>query len=444
MTPTKRILGIMIQKQDIVFLSFWSVLLFSLYWPALGWDLFWDDSKFIFENPAILGNNPFLFWLRGQSQTKAWPLAYTFLWLLHKLFGDQYFQYRFLSLLFHFFNGVLAWKISSAMGSKMGKFSALIVWLHPLNVETVSWIIQITKILSGTFLLIWFLHAQKKDSPSVRGLSLLASMLCQGYSYFLCFLEVSLWKEKMGLIRAFLLSIPFIALFAYGAFLVAAGTFLPMGEKTMGQRYLKPSTNIVSSQTKEQIQKEETFFSTSNAEIWNQSTKSAYIYFLSFFKNQSPDEELNTKDFWVKKISLVGNTSFFYTFSFFIPFFNRSMYPKNFFTFIPEQIYFYFGLIFLIALIIILVRGDILRRTLLLCFLPISGLFYVPYMKITWVADRFLYVCILFASILVVTALKEKSNTKRIFLWAWIIGMTYRTYTYLPYMLELPFPANPF
>lgn len=135
----------------LITLSF--IILFFLYLPSFEAIPFWDDLAFIFgENGAVAKiNNPFLYWSDSSGVTKAWPLSYSILWILFKIFGHKYFMYQYVALLVHGVNAIIVERLFRREDIPYPIFGALIFLFHPLHVETLSWTIQLNTTLAFTF-----------------------------------------------------------------------------------------------------------------------------------------------------------------------------------------------------------------------------------------------------------------------------------------------------
>jgi hypothetical protein len=136
---------------------FFAFIIFSvaIYFPSLLGDPFWDDWVFIFKSVSGQMHTPSpLAFFPGGKYAKSWPLFFTFLWVMLKVFKDHYIYYHWVNLIFHGINGYLCWKMLEKIKVKNAFLIALIYIAHPLQLFTVSWIIQIKTILSTFFFLI--------------------------------------------------------------------------------------------------------------------------------------------------------------------------------------------------------------------------------------------------------------------------------------------------
>lgn len=119
----------------------------------------WDDFVFIFENDQITKNgNPFIFFNPFIKDHRAWPLGYTFFWFIYKAFGENWILYKLLNIILHFINTILIFNLLRVNRYKYALAVTTLFAIHPLHIETVSWIFQFNTMISTTFLLIAFIY----------------------------------------------------------------------------------------------------------------------------------------------------------------------------------------------------------------------------------------------------------------------------------------------
>jgi hypothetical protein len=135
----------------------------------LNLNFFWDDERFIFMNPTFLQAPSWLsFWNFKSDFYKSWPLGYSIFWFLVKTFPSQGFIfYKSINILVHSLNSYLVFRILKKFQFRFSLYLALIFLIHPLHVETVSWVFQLLTLASFSFFLIsfeFFINfVQKKD-----------------------------------------------------------------------------------------------------------------------------------------------------------------------------------------------------------------------------------------------------------------------------------------
>jgi len=132
---------------------------FMIYSTAfLNLNFFWDDERFIFMNPTFLQAPSWLsFWNFKSDFYKSWPLGYSIFWFLVKGFPNQGFVfYKSINILVHALNGFLIFRILKKFHFRFSLYLALIFLIHPLHVETVSWVFQLLTLASFSFFLLSF------------------------------------------------------------------------------------------------------------------------------------------------------------------------------------------------------------------------------------------------------------------------------------------------
>lgn len=189
------------QKEILIFLSF-ITLAFIVFYPSfLNQNFFWDDERFIFLNPELLqAPTWYSFWSNKSAFYKSWPLGYSFFWLLLKYSHFNTFNfYKSLNIIFHGFNGYLVYHIIKKFNCPKAYWLALIFLIHPLQVETVSWIFQLLTILAFSFFLMSFLFLMKFSSSN-NIVFLVFSVI---------FFVFSLWTKSIVLFSPFLFILTF-------------------------------------------------------------------------------------------------------------------------------------------------------------------------------------------------------------------------------------------
>ncbi|MDE2667810.1 MAG: tetratricopeptide repeat protein [Acidobacteriota bacterium] len=150
------------------------------YLPAMLWGgLIWDDFIW-FQSPAVLewsGLGAIWSWPSSIEQEKHyWPLTYTTFWLEHKIWGLEPTGYHVVNVLLHLLNSLLLWRLLLRLVVPGAWVVAAVFVAHPLNVESVAWIIERKDVLSGLFYLlavIVWLRFLEQPRPWRYGLALL-------------------------------------------------------------------------------------------------------------------------------------------------------------------------------------------------------------------------------------------------------------------------------
>ena len=153
-----------------------ALLAIAVYLPALAGGFVWDDWIFVTEPLIRRWDGIVSIWfspaeLKGERHY--WPLVYTSFWIEHKLWGFRAAGYHAVNLLLHAANVLLVWRLLLRLRVRGAWLAAAVFAVHPIHVESVAWIIERKDLLSGLFYLltvhVWLRHV---DAPTARRLSL--------------------------------------------------------------------------------------------------------------------------------------------------------------------------------------------------------------------------------------------------------------------------------
>ena len=142
------------------------------YLPAMLWGgLIWDDFIW-FQSPAVLewpGLGAIWSWPSSiENEKHYWPLTYTTFWLEHKIWGLEPAGYHVVNVLLHLLNSLLLWRLLLRLAVPGAWVVAAVFVAHPLNVESVAWIIERKDMLSGLFyltaVLVWLRYLEQPRS----------------------------------------------------------------------------------------------------------------------------------------------------------------------------------------------------------------------------------------------------------------------------------------
>ena len=150
------------------------------YLPALFAGFVWDTVALIPDEPVLhVPSGLFSIWFSPadiSNEGHYWPLTYTTFWLEHMLWGSNPAGYHAVNLLLHFVNASLLWRLMRRLAVPGAFAIAVIFAIHPLQVESVTWVIERKGLLSGLFSLgavLTYLRFQEKPRPRSYGLALL-------------------------------------------------------------------------------------------------------------------------------------------------------------------------------------------------------------------------------------------------------------------------------
>lgn len=113
-----------------------------LYLPSYSAGFIWDDDAMVTENPLIKASDGlWRLWFSTEAPDY-FPLVSTLLWTEWRLFGNNPAGYHIVQALLHGGAAVLLWRVLERLRVPGAWWAALIFAVHPVNVETVSWITE--------------------------------------------------------------------------------------------------------------------------------------------------------------------------------------------------------------------------------------------------------------------------------------------------------------
>lgn len=385
----------------------------------------WDDYVFIFENEQITkNNNPFVFFNPFANDHRAWPLGYTFFWFMYKVLGTNWVLYKLLNIIIHLINTLLILKILKKENIQHPFVISLIFAIHPLHIETVSWIFQFNTMTSMTFLLLSFrFWKNNHDGLSKKNYFICLfffslSLMTKSYAIFV---PLYFWSTlNNGLTSKLKLITPFLLVSILAGISTIRGVTSSAIEHEKQVSYQIDTANYSDNSKKKKLTSlkviDADINQSNNTEVENiinqENVEDSVIEVLE--KKPVLKVEINTnkivetvKNNWtsilLERYMRVSNNFGFY-FSSFFTFNDRYLFQppflQNNFTAKVFNLFAFTSLIIAIALITKkhterLYNARNYMVLLLALFLPISGIVYIPFMKYSPVADHWFYLAIL-------------------------------------------------
>jgi protein O-mannosyl-transferase len=138
------------------------LIVLLLYSRLASFDFIWDDDKHIQANPH-LGTAQGLteIWLKPGATSQYYPLTFTVFWAMNRMFGLNPSMFHLLNMLLHATNAVLIFIILRRLKFAAAFWAALIFAIHPVQVETVVWALELKNLLSTCFYLLAFLFYER-------------------------------------------------------------------------------------------------------------------------------------------------------------------------------------------------------------------------------------------------------------------------------------------
>lgn len=173
------------------------IICLLVYLPALNCDFInYDDNVFVTNNPAIrILDMEFLKWAFTTSYQGWWmPLVWVSFAIDYHFWGLNPFGFHLTNILLHAVNVGLVvlisdrvlrlsgFKVGSTNGENLGwghcaifLLAGLLWGLHPINVESVAWVVERKNVLNGIFslscILFYLIYLEKKDLAGERGVA---------------------------------------------------------------------------------------------------------------------------------------------------------------------------------------------------------------------------------------------------------------------------------
>jgi tetratricopeptide (TPR) repeat protein len=195
---------------------------FLIYIPAIRGGFVWDDAVFLTNNRLIKADDGlYRFWFTSEA-TDYYPLTWTTLWLEWRLWGMNASAYHIVNVFLHAVISVLIWLTLNRLKIPGAWLAGLIFAVHPVNVESVAWIIELKNILPMVFYVLSiqaYLKFEREQHTLLYGLSLgcfLLALLSKASVVMLPFVLLGcVWWQRNRIGRKDLIrTLPYFALSA--------------------------------------------------------------------------------------------------------------------------------------------------------------------------------------------------------------------------------------
>ena len=122
------------------------------YLPALRDGFIWDDDSYVTGNPTLRNlHGLYRIWFELGAVPQYYPLVHTTFWLEYHLWGLHPPGYHLINILLHAAAAVLLWQVLRGLQLPGAWLAAALFALHPIEVESVSWITERKNVLSAVF-----------------------------------------------------------------------------------------------------------------------------------------------------------------------------------------------------------------------------------------------------------------------------------------------------
>lgn len=122
----------------------------ALYAPTLHGDWLMDDDILVTNNRTVTSKSLgmlALLWF-DSYEVDYFPLTYTAFWVMWQAFGDETTGYHVVTILLHATSGLLLWWLLARMKIPGACVAALVFTIHPVCVASVAWIAELKNTLS--------------------------------------------------------------------------------------------------------------------------------------------------------------------------------------------------------------------------------------------------------------------------------------------------------
>ena len=155
---------------DLIFAAALVAVTFLSYQPAwTGKPLLDDNDRFLKAPEQRTVGGLVQLWTQPRTTRQYHPVVDTVYWIEDKLWGDNVLGYHLVTIALHVAAALLLVKILRRLKIPGAWFAAAIFALHPVQVESVAWMVEIKNTLSGLFFFAAILTFLEFDERRTRG-----------------------------------------------------------------------------------------------------------------------------------------------------------------------------------------------------------------------------------------------------------------------------------
>jgi hypothetical protein len=367
-----------IPKPLLFLISF--LLGLGLYWPSMNGQPVWDDMSYLFRYDVIVGDFPYLtIW-----KEFGWPLSVSTHKFLFGFWKNDYLNYHLLNFIVHFINSILILNIAEKLKLPFARLLFIFFFLHPANVISVSWMIQLKTLMCLFFALLSFQALLKAESNKkwflLSWILFALSLISKSASIPLPFFYFFFLKKKVAR-KQLLWLVPFFILSMVSSW------------KTLSSPVTNAAVKGMESKTQGTVQEK---FKPIDAE------PAAKPQVKNKVNNEPEAPEIHPgggdqkMDVWEILINRAENfiaMSHYYFWQTLLPIENA---PVKGLKYEGPGAIEYIHFIFIILVVLININTSVSLYLLMahLMLLPFLGIFPAPYMNLTWVSDQHLYLAL--------------------------------------------------
>lgn len=188
-----------------------------IYAPVFHGDWLWDDDQEITANAVLADPSGLAKIWGGNGGADYFPLKATVQWLFFRVNGVNPTGWHLLSISLHLLNALLLWKLFARLKIPEAWLGGLLFCIHPILVESVAWASELKNTLSLPFLifsmLAWIQFDEKKCAKDfvLAVIFYIAAILCKTsvVMYPFVILLYAWWRRGRVSPRDLLHSVPF-------------------------------------------------------------------------------------------------------------------------------------------------------------------------------------------------------------------------------------------
>ncbi|HSW44733.1 MAG TPA: tetratricopeptide repeat protein [Phycisphaerae bacterium] len=125
------------------------------YLPAMRAGFVFDDFAYLHDNPTLTGLGGLrAIWFDLRALSQYYPMVFTTFWIEHQLWGLNPAGYHAVNILLHAANAILVWLVLRRLAVPGAWLAAAIFAVHPVHVESVAWVAERKNVLSTLFYLL--------------------------------------------------------------------------------------------------------------------------------------------------------------------------------------------------------------------------------------------------------------------------------------------------
>ena len=226
------------------------VAVIFIYHPAWHGGFIWDDEEVITAHELQSLHGLYRIWFEiGATQQQYYPLVFSVFWIEHKLWGDTMLGYHLVNLVLHVVAALMLLRVLQRLAIPGAFLAAALFALHPVQVESVAWIVELKNVLSTVFYLgaallyLRFDQSRKRGAYAGAWVFFVMSLFCKTATLTLpaALLVIFWWQRgRLDWRRDFLPFLPFFIVgFIFGLVTVWV-EIKPLIDLPLAQRWLLP------------------------------------------------------------------------------------------------------------------------------------------------------------------------------------------------------------